>query len=61
MTYFPVSITPRALTSRSLTTVASVSSQLFAANPSRQHLRFQAPQTAGVWFNLFGPARTQCG
>ncbi len=43
-----------ALTSRTVTLPASVSTQVFAANGIRRYLSFQVPLAGGVWINVMG-------
>lgn len=46
---------PSTLESRTVaSTVASTSSPLVGANPSRRLLRIYAPQTVGIWINPLG-------
>ena len=50
----PALPTGGALTSRSLTLPAGVSTQVFAANGVRRYLSFQVPLSGGVWVNVMG-------
>ena len=42
------------LVSRSVTTVASTSTELFPENATRRYMSFQAPQAADIWWNPRG-------
>jgi hypothetical protein len=49
------------LTSRSAAVTAQASTVLFAANPQRRYLAFQAPFTTAIWVNLMGGQATPNG